>query len=195
MDQRVLTAGCFVRCEGRWVFAVGSTASGDRLGIVRLGGHREKGETPWQCARREALEEASVQICHLLPPATYRIRGDLDAPDLEEMEWPLSGEAPMVVVERSPSGEGPVTLLYLAEAAGRPRPSAETLGLLFLTSKEIRHVVACNLTLQDFLNAGGEVALRPGFPTALPLEPFYHLRALGRLLALHPDLESPGALK
>lgn len=195
MDQRVLTAGSFVRCEGRWVFAVGPTASGDRLGIVRLGGHREEGETPWQCARREAQEEASVQICHLLPPAIYRIRGDLDAPDLEEMEWPLSGEAPLVVVERSSGGEGPVTLLYLAEAAGVPRPSAETQGLLFLTSKAVRQVCTRNLTLQDFLNAGGEAALRPGFPTALPLEPFYHLRALGRLLALRPDLGSPGGQK
>ncbi len=59
LDQTA-TAGAYVLLDGRFPFIVGPTPDGDRLAVVRLGGHREAGESPWQCAAREVMEESGV---------------------------------------------------------------------------------------------------------------------------------------
>jgi 8-oxo-dGTP pyrophosphatase MutT (NUDIX family) len=88
LESRVATAGAYVLADGLVVFMVGPNRAGDRLGVVRLGGHREAGETSWTCAGREVLEEASVRIRPIPPPATYwgarteEVLGPLLHPDL-----------------------------------------------------------------------------------------------------------------
>jgi 8-oxo-dGTP pyrophosphatase MutT (NUDIX family) len=70
---RVATAGAYVVAGSaghRAVFMVGLPGSAaDRLGVARLGGHRGPGETAWQRAAREVLEEASVTLQPIAPPA------------------------------------------------------------------------------------------------------------------------------
>jgi hypothetical protein len=68
---QIVTAGVCVCVAGCFPFQVGPSASGETLGVVRLGGHREEGETAWQCAAREAFEEAHLQVLARQPPATY----------------------------------------------------------------------------------------------------------------------------
>ncbi|HLZ62576.1 MAG TPA: hypothetical protein VKR06_36995 [Ktedonosporobacter sp.] len=55
-DYKFKTAGVYVNVAGFFVFQVGLTSAGDKLGVVRLGGHREGDESAWECATREALE-------------------------------------------------------------------------------------------------------------------------------------------
>jgi hypothetical protein len=61
-------------------------------------------------------------------------------------------------------------------------------GLLFLTPSEIGQITTSLMMLQMHLDAGGRTALRQGFPAALPMAPFYHIRLLHRLLSMHPEL-------
>jgi hypothetical protein len=44
----VATIGAYVMPDGRFPFVVGPTLQGDKLAVVRLGGHREAGEAPWE---------------------------------------------------------------------------------------------------------------------------------------------------
>jgi 8-oxo-dGTP pyrophosphatase MutT (NUDIX family) len=70
------------------VFAVGLPAGAtDRLGVARLGGHREHGETAWQCAAREVREEASLAVRPLTPPATYWVGPPHDPAALAAGPW------------------------------------------------------------------------------------------------------------
>ena len=50
MGNRVVTASAYVIVQGLFVFQVGQTRAGDRLGVVRLGGHVEPGESSLACA-------------------------------------------------------------------------------------------------------------------------------------------------
>lgn len=64
------TAGTFVLVDGRIALQAGPDQTGERIGIVRIGGHLEPGYSPWDCARREALEEASLVVEGVDAPAT-----------------------------------------------------------------------------------------------------------------------------
>jgi 8-oxo-dGTP pyrophosphatase MutT (NUDIX family) len=59
----IVTVGTYIRIEGRYLFAFGPHSERPgRLAIVRVGGHREDGETAWECAVREAMEETGLTI-------------------------------------------------------------------------------------------------------------------------------------
>jgi 8-oxo-dGTP pyrophosphatase MutT (NUDIX family) len=69
--SQVVTARAYV-CIGHLMpFMVGPTLDGRRLAVIRLGGHREDGETPCQCAAREVVHEASLILTDQSPPATF----------------------------------------------------------------------------------------------------------------------------
>ena len=186
----VVTAGAYVVLDGRFPFMVGPTARGDALGVVRLGGHREPGESAWDCAAREVREEAGLRIQPIAPPATYWFE-DGDAADaLVPGDWPVAqGEAaPLVAIRKNVGAARRLMPMYLARAVGDPQPLAETRGLLLLSPAEIRALVAAPTTLDQFLRTSGRALLRDSLPAHLPLEPFLQLRLLAALLARHPDL-------
>jgi hypothetical protein len=47
--SKVVTAGAFVLGQRRIPFVVGPTPDHIGVAVIRLGGHREEGETPWEC--------------------------------------------------------------------------------------------------------------------------------------------------
>lgn len=49
------TSGAYVLYNGLFIFQVGPTKEGDKLGVVRLGGHREGNETALETAKREVF--------------------------------------------------------------------------------------------------------------------------------------------
>ena len=193
LERRVVTAGAYVAIHGLVPFVVGPTKAGDRLGVVRPGGHREPEESGWECAAREVLEEASLHIDPLLPPATYWITSGEPARLPQKGEWPVESDAqpgfpPLLVARRPGDDGGPFSLMYLACSDETPVPAAEAQGLLLLDRADIARLTSQPVTLRYYLETGGRAIFRDTPPLDLPLEPFPQLRWLAMLLDLHPDL-------
>ena len=187
----IATVGAYVMLDGRFPFVVGPTPQGDRLAVVRLGGHREAGEAPWDCAVREVREETGLIIRHVVPPCTYWYQHGQDTDTLISDNWSpeqFGATAPILIIRGSGTQASRLTMMYLASATGVAAPLAETRGLLFLTPVEVCRLVQAPLTLDQYLLAGGYALLREALPTHLPLEPFLQLRLLAALLRRYPDL-------
>jgi 8-oxo-dGTP pyrophosphatase MutT (NUDIX family) len=187
LSDAVVTAGAYALLEGRFPFVLGPTPCGDRLAVIRLGGHREAGETPWQCVVREALEEAGLMLRPCRPPTTYWVDARHDRLD-SRLDWrPSKPDEPQPLLFRV-GEDGRVSAMYLALAEGKPEPRGEVRALLLLTPEEVRRVAVSPLTLAQLRAAGGVVLARDRLPEHLPLEPFPQIRLLAQALALHPDL-------
>jgi 8-oxo-dGTP pyrophosphatase MutT (NUDIX family) len=186
-NQTVITAGIYVNAGGYFPFQVGPTKAADRLGVVRLGGHREGNESGWECATREALEEACLRVTLLHPPATYWIEGTSDA-KLQPGGWISNAPdevAPIVVTKRD---ELAITPIYLGYSEDTPTPAGEVKALLLLQPREIHLLTSNTLTLGQYLDSGGKAIFRDILPHNILLEPYPHLRILDRLLQLHPEI-------
>lgn len=196
-SDAIATAGAYVVVDGRFAFAVGPTTDGTSLAAYRLGGRREPGESPWQCAERELLEEAGLRISPRMPPCTYwlQLRDEqaLEHDALVERHWPPEPDevpTPIFVARGIGANVNRLSAMYLATAEGTPEPLNETHGLIFLTPAEVFAILNRPLTLRQYLRAGGRAILRPGLPEHLPLEAHLQLRMLPALLGRHPTLAS-----
>ena len=191
----VATAGAYFLVDGRFAFAVGPAPERTSLAVYRLGGRREPGESPWQCAERELMEEAGLRISPRTPPCTYWLQLRDDDPAQETLVdggWPEepSAPAPILIARGRPGLSDRLSAMYLATAEGSPEPLHEAEGLLFLAPAEIFGVLNRRVTLGQYIRAGGRAILRPGLPEHLPLEAHLQLRMLPVLLNRHPDLAS-----
>jgi 8-oxo-dGTP pyrophosphatase MutT (NUDIX family) len=139
-DRRVIdpvvTSGVLLRWRDRFVFQTGLNRSGERLGVVRLGGHVEPGETPAECACREAREEANIAVRLVSAPTTHSYEVNAEAFDLVPTSWRSEPPMPLLVAAMTP--EPGLSVTYLAESDDEPRPGAETQALLFLTADEVK---------------------------------------------------------
>lgn len=180
-EDRVATVGVYLQVDGRFPFVIGPNPAGDQIAVVRIGGHREDGEEPWACARREALEETDLEIEPLDPPGTFFYHRTDAEPRFEPHAWP-EHPAPLLLLPRDRSEHAPVNLMYLARGTGTPRPSSETKGLLLLTPAEVQLLCREKLTLRQFRALGGMVAIQHPMNEDLPLVPALQLQLLARLL-------------
>lgn len=175
------TAGVFVRYHGRFPFQVGPNEDVSGLGVVRLGGHIEAGESPVEAAVREVLEEASITVDLLSSPVTYYQGGPEAEP--ERIEG-VGGEGirPVLI---SGDREHPTSVMYLAEASTCPHPGADSKGLVLLNAEEIARVCERPTTLDEFLAAGGLLIENVALDRGMELVPRLQLRFLHRLLYRH----------
>jgi 8-oxo-dGTP pyrophosphatase MutT (NUDIX family) len=185
MIERIVTAGVYVNIDGYFPFQVGPTKLGTSLGVVRLGGHRENGETGWQCASREALEEESLKVNPIKPPATYWYEAS-DNPKLTIGNWQQDEYSPILVGRRQDSDL--ITPIYLASSSETPVPAMEAKGILLLRPEEIKSINSKKITLGHYLESGGKAVFKENLPLHLVLEPFPHLRFLEILIKLHPEI-------
>ncbi|GCE14550.1 DNA mismatch repair protein MutT [Tengunoibacter tsumagoiensis] len=185
--SKVRTAGVYVKVAGFFPFQVGPTQRGDTLGVIRLGGHREADETGWECAAREAFEEASLRVMPLHPPATYWVEVT-EPPVFQVGSWnagPPDEVAPILVSTRK---EESMTPIYLGYTHDTPQPSAEAKALLLLRPEDIHQLVLGTITLGSYLDMGGKALFKEDLPTDFVLEPFPHLRFLHQLILIHPEI-------
>lgn len=134
----VKTAGVLLKEAGRYVFCYGPHASGD-IYVLRIGGHLEEGESPWECAVREAKEEAAVVIHQL--PVNMSVKTDGIDGQIIELPGPIvldgyPSERPLVLGGSLEPGVDKSTL-FLAESQGISHPSNEVFGLVKLTAEKV----------------------------------------------------------
>lgn len=185
------TAGAYVRVNGYYPFSLGAQPYQGRLPVVRLGGHREGKETGWQCAVREVHEEIHLHIQPLTPQVTYFLP-DGDQPQAELEAIPLEAgtggdPAPCLVVAYHRQDQLLLSLMYLAQAQGNPRPFSEVKGLLLLREEEIHRICRSSITLEQYLHDGGKAIFEHDYDRSMLLEPFLQLRILSRILLAHND--------
>lgn len=189
---RINTAGAYLCVDGLFVFAIGIRPYQGRIPVVRLGGHREGDETGWQCAAREVYEEANLKISPLHPRATYLSEWNKGDPEIQKMNWYSMNEQepnPLLVVHYCRENEEHLSLMYLASAEGLPTPSSEVKGLLFLDQDDVHRLCSEPMTLEQYLDRGGQASLNGAFDMTMVLEPFLQLRLLSRILQIQPDVE------
>ncbi|CAN7343496.1 NUDIX domain-containing protein [Paenibacillus sp. LjRoot153] len=184
-NDRIVTAGVYVNVHGLFPFQVGPTKSGSTLGVIRLGGHREHDESGWECAEREAFEEAMIRIKPITPPATYWLDATADS-ELKLGVWQEGDVKPILVGKRQESNQ--ITPIYLAYSNDNPTPANEAKALLLLSPPDIEKIVTSTITLGQYLESGGKAVFKESLPLNLVLEPFPHLRLLKMLLEKHPEI-------
>jgi 8-oxo-dGTP pyrophosphatase MutT (NUDIX family) len=180
--EKVKTVGAYVLYNGLFPFQVGPTKRGDTLGVVRIGGHREKNESILETARREVFEETTMDITLYKSPKTFFYKNANENPiDIKiDIEIP-----PICIIERDDQS---LSVMYLAYSETAPIPSSETKGLLLLTPREIHSICKNKLTLRDYLTAGGKYLFKENMPETMILQPFPQLILLSKLLHEQPVL-------
>ena len=119
-SRTIITAGIYAQYSGFFPFQVGPTKTGETLGVVRLGGHREAHETGWECAAREALEEASIRVTPLSPPTAYWVEVTDDG-TFHEGAWEPSSSNEVAPIVVSTHKEEYMTPIYLGSSRDDPR--------------------------------------------------------------------------
>lgn len=175
-----VTAGSILRYGSHFVFQTGLNRNGDALGVVRLGGHVERGETAIECAKREAFEEGCVDISIESATATWSYETAGDDFELVPVDDELAHPAPLLVASMAPDPGLSVT--YLASCSAEPTPGHETQAIIFLRPCDVAWLTTEAMRLADFLQRGGSLIEAVDLPRGLVLRPHAQLRALGQLL-------------
>lgn len=184
-SARVNTAGAYLCLEGLYLFALGIRPHEGRIPVIRMGGHREANEGGWQCAAREVREEANLRIQPLTPPTTFLVDVEHEKDALQSITWQHASDptpTPLLVAAYRRNEQTILSLMYLAQAQGAPKPASEVKGLLLLSVEEIHAVCRTPLTLGQYLARGGKAMLSGDFDRMMILEPFLQLRLLSRIL-------------
>lgn len=185
----ISVAGAYVSIQGLYLFALGSILQKGRIPVYRIGGHRQTGETAWECAARETFEETNLYIRPIDPGVTYLVEENHTEIELRAIEWPYrTPREPDPILVRAVQQQGKVSLslMYLAQADELPVPCNEVKGLLLLNEANILALCQRMLTMGQYLQSGGKAIQKESFDPELVLEPFLQLRALSKLLPLLP---------
>jgi len=184
-NPQIRTAGAYVAVGGLYPFVIGWKLHNGNIPVIRLGGEIEANETGWACAAREAREEAGIRIRPVHAEKTYLVHAVGQEIEPQEIHWDhdLPGEPkPVLVVAYPPERKPTLSLMYLAQSAEIPVPSAEVKGIVLLDQESIFQICQSSVTLGQYLDRGGKAIFKEQFDQSLILEPFIQLRILSHLL-------------
>jgi hypothetical protein len=147
------TVGSFILYQDTLIFMIGPDNSGEKLGVMRLGGHIEENESLLQSLEREIKEEASVEINLINSPCTFYKKNWKDSNYYDitnNLHWDIK---PLIIAGDKTRS----TAVFLSYTEEGPNPSSEACGIIFLKEDDIRDICSKKLCLKDFLNNGGKL--------------------------------------
>lgn len=154
LSNNVKTVGAIVISNMKFVFMIGPNIENE-IKIVRLGGHLEGDETILNCLNREVYEEARIKLNVMSSVNTYIIKNwedrNYEIIDLDDDIRPL------LIKD---NGIDKKSLIYLATTDSDIIPDSEAWGIIRLSINEINYLLNNNITLDQFMNQGGEIVLQ-----------------------------------
>jgi 8-oxo-dGTP pyrophosphatase MutT (NUDIX family) len=175
--KSIKTVGAFVLYKDKLVFMIGPDNTGNKLGIVRFGGHIEENEDIFLALEREIMEEAAINITLVSSPVTYyKSKWEQDFFDISE-DTQLKIK-PIIVK----GDEDRTTALFLSYADQEPKPSAETYGAIFLNEREILDICTKKISLHEFLASDGKIIQQINLDYDMEIYAGVHLKAFYDLL-------------
>jgi 8-oxo-dGTP pyrophosphatase MutT (NUDIX family) len=181
------STGLILRWRDRLLFAVAPIhqwqdgSDGPVARFVGIGGHLEPGETWTEAVRREALEEAALQVSLQRPERTYVLReGDAPQDITSSLEWRDPPRPFFVWSAQFRFGRPPnqhvrhfVNAVFKASVPddARPCPVGEMPALLVISEGQLRRAAASPVVLGDLLAEGATIWQSEAIPRALQLTP------------------------
>jgi 8-oxo-dGTP pyrophosphatase MutT (NUDIX family) len=181
------STGLILHWRGRLLFAVLpayqwlDAAEGKLAHFVGIGGHLEAGEDWGQAVRREAQEEAGVEIDLQAPAETWLLRDD-DAPQdiTADLSWP-DAPRPLFIWSAAfrfgpPSDEQVrhfVNAVFEATLPDdvEPHPAAEMPAILALSEAQLHQAAIHPIPLKALLEDGARIWTSTPFPYTILVAP------------------------
>lgn len=177
MTDMIKTVGVYLYIDGRFAFAFGPNQHEGKLGIARVGGHIEEGETVEQCARREVKEETNLEIDLLSAPVTYEMKSLDSEPSIIDCD--LYHVRPIV--------RWGYNIMFFARAFAEPELSSETRGIILLTESEIVKLCKQETKYEQFIDWGGISSTAYEYSRDFILQPLGQMQFLARLIEKQPQ--------
>ena len=181
------STGLILRWRGKLLFALEPRRNwrdhdGTPLArFVGIGGHLETDETWVQAVRREALEEAGLEVTLLASQTTALLRDDGTIVDLStSLDWPDPPRPLFIWSAHYRFGRPPheqvrhfVNPVFLAAAPDEvePRPAAEVEAILAISEGQLCRTAECPTPLGDLLDGGAMIWAATPLPRSTLLAP------------------------
>jgi hypothetical protein len=178
------TVGSFVLYQNTLAFMIGPDKSGEKLGIVRLGGHIEGNENYLQALAREIEEEAAIKVKLINSPSSFYKRSWDERCYYEITDNIPFGIKPLIITGDEVSS----TAVFLAYTEELPKPSSESYGIIFLKENDIKDICSKKICLKDFLKNGGRLIQQKKIDYDMKMYAGVHLTFLNRLMERDDDL-------
>jgi hypothetical protein len=172
------TVGSFILYKDTIAFMIGPDNTGEKLGVMRLGGHIEENESYLQTLEREIKEEGSIEVKLLNSPNTFYKR-NWDDNNYNEITDDIALDIkPLIIVGDKMRS----TAVFLSYTEEEPKPSSEACGIIFLKENEIKRICSEKLRLRDFLESGGKLIEQKEIDYDMEMYAGVHLTFLNRLM-------------
>jgi hypothetical protein len=178
------TVGSFILYQDTLAFMIGPDNSGEKLGVMRLGGHIEANENLLQSLEREIKEEASVEVKLFNSPCTFYKTNWDDSNYCEitnNIVWDIK---PLIIV----GDKARSTAVFLSYTEEEPKPSSEACGIIFFKEADIKNICSNKLRLKDFIDNGGKLIQQKEIDYDMEMYSGVHLTFLNRLIEDKNDL-------
>lgn len=176
------TVGSFIIYKDTLAFMIGFNQSGEKLRIVRIGGHIEKNESLIDALEREIKEEGDIKVKLIDSSTTFYKKSWEDEKYSEitnNIAWDIK---PLIIIGDSRRS----TALFLSYAEKEPKPSSEAAGIIFLKENDIKDICSKRMTLREFINRGGKLIQQNELDYDMEICAGCHIEFLNRLIEDKP---------